>query len=111
MMVTTIPRWNKEELQAAIGNGRMLLVDLRADWCPQCGPQENVLLRIGNEYTGQVYFASVDVDVYPEVAEQYGIIGLPALLLFKNGRLQEALRGFKSAPLVRLALARLIGDN
>ncbi|MCI0575203.1 MAG: thioredoxin family protein [Chloroflexi bacterium] len=100
---------NEEELQAEIGNGRILLVDLRADWCPQCGPQENVLLRICDDYAGKVHFASVDVGLYPEVPARYGIIGLPALLLFKNGQLQEALTGFKGAPLVRLALARLIG--
>jgi thioredoxin 1 len=100
---------NEEELQAEIGSGRLLLIDLRADWCPQCGPQENVLLRVSADYAGQVQFASVDVGLYPAVAEQYGISGLPALLLFKNGRLQERLNGFKSAPLVRLAVGRLIG--
>ena len=100
---------NDEELQAEIGNGRMLLVDMRADWCPQCGPQENVLLRVCDDYAGQVKFASVDVGLYPEVSERYSIIGLPALLLFKNGQLQETLTGFKSAPLVRLALNKLIG--
>jgi thioredoxin 1 len=101
---------NEEELQVEIGNGRLLLVDMRADWCPQCGPQENVLLRLRADYDGKVHFASVDVGLYPTVAEQYGIIGLPALLLFKNGRLQETLSGFKSAPLVRLALGRLIAS-
>jgi thioredoxin 1 len=104
----SISALNEEELQAEIGNGRMLLVDMRADWCPQCGPQENVLLRVCDDYAGQVHFASVDVGLYPAVAEQYGIIGLPALLLFKHGQLQETLAGFKSAPLVRLALGRLI---
>jgi thioredoxin 1 len=106
----SIPQLNEEELQAEIGSGRMLLVDMRADWCPQCGPQENVLLRVGDDYVGQVHFTSVDVGLYPAVAEQYGINGLPALLLFKNGRLQETLAGFKSAPLVRLALGRLISQ-
>lgn len=100
---------NDEELQVEIGSGRTLLVDMRADWCPQCGPQENVLLRVCGDYAGQVHFASVDVGLYPAVSERYGIVGLPALLLFKDGRLQETLTGFKSAPLVRLALNRLIG--
>jgi thioredoxin 1 len=99
---------NEEELQAEISSGRLLLVDMRADWCPQCGPQENVLMRLGDDYEGKVHFASVDVGLYPVVAEQYGIIGLPALLLFKDGRLHETLVGFKGAPLVRLALGRLI---
>ena len=99
---------NEEELQAEIGSGRMLLLDMRADWCPQCGPQENVLLRLCDDYASKIHFASVDVGLYPAVAEQYGIIGLPALLLFKDGRLQETRAGFKSAPLVRLALGRLI---
>jgi thioredoxin 1 len=103
-----IAQLDGEALQVEVDSGRMVLVDMRADWCAQCGPQENVLLRVCDDYAEQVGFVSVDVGVYPAVAEQYGVIGLPALLLFKNGRLQERLSGFKSAPLVRLALGRLI---
>jgi len=88
----------------------MLLVDFRADWCLQCGPQETVLQRICGEYENRVHFASLDVGLYPEVCERYEVIGLPALLLFKNGRLQERLAGFKTAPLVRLALNKLINQ-
>jgi thioredoxin-like negative regulator of GroEL len=102
-------RWNATELKTAIASGTPLLVDLRADWCPQCGPQEQVLDRLAPEFQGQVLMASLDIGEHPEVADNYGVLGLPALLLFQGGELREILSGFKRAPLVRLALSRLAG--
>ena len=107
----TISILNDKEFETEVSSGQMLLVDLRADWCPQCGPQENVLLRIYGEYEGKVRFTSVDVGLYPEAAERYDVISLPTMLLFKNAHLQETLTGFKTAPLIRLALNKLINQN
>lgn len=105
-----LERWNDEELAKAIDQGNALLVDLRADWCPQCGPQEGVLERVAPEFEGQVTFGSVDVGLYPAVLDKYGVKGLPALLLFNNGEFKEPLCGFKRAPVIRLALKSLINS-
>lgn len=103
-----LERWNDEELARAIERGSALLVDLRADWCPQCGPQEGVLDRVAPEFAGQVTFGSVDVGRYPAVLDTYGIKGLPALLLFNDGEYKETICGFKRAPVIRLALKNLM---
>ena len=104
----SLERWDEEMLQTAVASGKPLLVDLRADWCAQCGPQEGVLLRLAPDFAGRVAFASVDVEENTAVLDKYNISGLPALLLFRGGKLQETLRGFKRAPLVRMALHRLL---
>lgn len=103
--------WSEDELTTAIASGNALLVDLRADWCAQCGPQAQVLERIAPEFASAVTFSTVDVGRYPLVADRFGVSGLPALLLFNNGELQETLCGFKRAPLVRQAMARLIEEG
>jgi len=103
-----LERWNDEELASAIDRSSALLVDLRADWCPQCGPQEGVLERVAPEFAGQVTFGSVDVGLYPAVLDTYGIKGLPALLLFNDGEYKETICGFKRAPVIRLALKNLM---
>jgi len=103
-----IPAWTTEDLDRAVRSGFPVLVDLRADWCPQCGPQEGVLERVLPGFEG-VVAGSVDVGRYPEVAERHEVVSLPTLLLLRDGRLAESLTGFKSAPLVRAALQRLVG--
>jgi thioredoxin 1 len=105
-----LEKWNDEELAIAIDQGRTLLVDLRADWCPQCGPQEGVLERIAPEFEGQVTFGSVDVGLYPTILDTYGVKGLPTLLLFNNGEYKETINGFKRAPVIRLALKSLMNS-
>ena len=103
-----LERWNDEELASAIKRGSALLVDLRADWCPQCGPQEGVLERIAPEFAGLVTFGSVDVGVYTAVLDMYQVKGLPTLLLFKDGEFKQMINGFKRAPVIRLALKNLL---
>ncbi len=103
-----LERWNDEELASAIERGSPLLVDLRADWCPQCGPQEGVIERVAPEFEGQVTFGSVDVGIHAAVLDTYEVKGLPTLLLFNNGAHQATINGFKRAPVIRLALKNLI---
>lgn len=103
-----IERWDDEKLAAAIEQGAALLVDLRADWCPQCGPQEGVLERIAPEFEGKVTIGSVDVGHHPAVLETYGVLGLPTMLLFNYGEHRDTINGFKRAPVIRLALKKLI---
>ncbi|MGH8875122.1 MAG: thioredoxin family protein [Acidimicrobiia bacterium] len=102
-----IPAWTVEDLDRAVRSGARLLVDLRADWCPQCGPQEGVVERVMPAFEG-VAAGSIDVGRYPEVAERHEVVSLPTLLLFRNSRLAECLTGFNPAPLVRAALQRLV---
>lgn len=106
-----IKKWNEQELEEAVAGKRPLLVDLQADWCMQCGPQEKVLERVAPTFDGQIIFASVDVGQFPAVSAQYDVVGLPAMLLFKHGQHQETLRGFKRAPVIRQALKKLLDEN
>ena len=105
-----LERWNDEELASAIDRGHALLVDLRADWCPQCGPQEGVLERVAPEFAGQVTFGSVDVGLYTAVLDTYSVKGLPTLLLFNKGEHKATINGFKRAPVIRLALKNLMNS-
>lgn len=106
-----IAMWNEQDLSKAISSGQTLLVDLQADWCVQCGPQEQVLERVAPDYDGDVLIASVDVGEHPAIVDEYGISGLPALLLFKDGTHRETLCGFQRAPLLHIALKKLLASD
>jgi len=106
----TLTSWSAAQMHEAIDSGDLVLVDLRADWCSQCGPQERVLERLLPVFGEQVRFGSVDVGEHTAVVDEYGVKGLPTLLVFRGGQHQTTLNGFKRAPEVRQALERVLQD-
>ena len=70
------------------------VVDFWADWCGPCKMQEPVLEALDELYDGQVKFASLDVDQHQEIAQQFEIMSIPALVIFKNGQPAEKVVGF-----------------
>lgn len=80
---------------ATVATGTTLtVVDLWADWCGPCKMQTPVLEALDEDYDGQIKFASLDVDENKAVAEQLGVMSIPALIIFKNGQLAEKVTGF-----------------
>ena len=106
----SLDHWDDSKLAQAIDQGEAILVDLQASWCPQCGPQEGVVKRVAPEFDGQITFGKINVEQYPAVLETYGIRGLPTLLLFNQGEFKGSMSGFKRAPLIRIALKKLINS-
>lgn len=104
----TVQRLTPAQVDGLVRTGEPVLIDLRADWCSQCGPQEQVLSRLVPEYEGLVSIASVDLGVHPDLADEYEVKGLPAFLLFTNGTLTRTLSGFRRAPELRIALTDLL---
>jgi thioredoxin 1 len=63
-----------------------VLVDFTAEWCPPCRALAPVLERIAKETSGRVSIGSVDADAYPNLSAQYGIRGLPTMIVFVDGK-------------------------
>jgi len=70
-----------EVLQA----GGAVLVDFYAPWCGPCRMLAPLLEQLAGEFAGKVKFAKLNVDDAPERAAQYGITGVPTLMLFRGG--------------------------
>ena len=62
-----------------------VLVDFWADWCAPCKMIAPIVEELAEEYDGQIKFGKVDVDSNPKVATNYGIRGIPTLLIFTAG--------------------------
>jgi len=64
---------------------RPVLVDFWAEWCAPCRLLSPIFERLAEKYSDKVVFAKVNVDDCPDIAEEYGIMAIPTLILFTSG--------------------------
>lgn len=72
-----------------------VLVDFTAQWCSPCQHIAPVMEELAQEFAGAVKVASIDTDDNHDIAAQYGIQGLPTIMLFRGGE-EIARTGAKS---------------
>lgn len=70
-----------------------VLVDLWATWCAPCRMQGPIVEEIANENT-DIKVGKLDVDENPEIAQKYGVMSIPTLLVIKNGEVANQAVGF-----------------
>ena len=63
-----------------------VLVDFWAEWCGPCKMIAPVLEDMAKEYSGRLTVAKLDIDANPGITSQFGIRGIPTLILFKDGK-------------------------
>jgi len=88
-----------------------VLVDFWAAWCGPCRAIAPAIEALAVEFEGRVKVGKVDVDEYPELAAEYGVQGIPTLLVFRGGRVVD--QGVGAVPKQVLAdkLLRAAGDG
>ena len=104
---TNEKRFDREVLQS----DRPVLVDFHADWCGPCHVIEPIVEELAQDYAGRVNVRKVDVDENQGLAEQYGVRGIPTLLLFNDGRVQETVVGLQSKAQLAAILDRVAGSH
>jgi thioredoxin 1 len=63
-----------------------VLVDFWAEWCGPCKMIAPALEEIGAEYAGRVTVVKVNIDENPQTPNNYGVRGIPTLIMFKDGK-------------------------
>ncbi|MEW6410792.1 MAG: thioredoxin [Nitrospirota bacterium] len=81
--------WEKEVLNSDI----LVMVDFWANWCGPCRMIAPIVEEIATEYSGRLKVAKVNTDESPELASRYKIMGIPALLFFKDGKAVDQVIG------------------
>jgi thioredoxin 1 len=75
--------------EVVLKNKKPVLVDFYAVWCAPCRMQAPVLDELARDLSDKVSFCKVNVDEAEKLAINYGISSIPALLVFKDGKVVE----------------------
>lgn len=62
-----------------------VLVDFWAEWCGPCRMLSPTIDQIAQDYDGKIVVGKINIDEEPELAQRFGVMSIPTLILFKNG--------------------------
>lgn len=96
--------FDQEVLQSATP----VLVDFWAAWCGPCRALAPVVDEIAKQYNGKLRVAKMDVDHNAVTPGKYGIRGIPALLLFKGGKVADQIVGFVPKDTIDKSISKVL---
>ena len=94
--------------QEVIKNSRPVLVDFFAEWCGPCKMQAPIIDELNKEYENRVRVFKLDVDKNQQTAQDYQVMSIPTIVLFKNGKEIERLMGLQQKPVLTERINNLL---
>ena len=103
LITLTEENWQSEVLDSP----QPVLVDFWADWCGPCHRIAPIVEELAETFAGKLRVGKLNVDENPDVAQRYGVMSIPSLLLFRDGEVVEFMVGVqpKSALVRRIEAA------
>ena len=102
----TSENFDEEVLQSEIP----VLVDFWADWCQPCKMIAPSVAQIADEYDGRIKVGKLDVDQNGDLSLSYNIRGIPALLIFHNGKPVDQIVGAVPKSIIQKKLDEALSE-
>ena len=104
-MIKEVNQENFDEITRA---QKPILVDFWASWCGPCRMLSPLIDSLSEEYSTQIDVGKVNVDEQGALAAQFGIVSIPTVIIFKDGREVKRMIGVHDADDYRDEIERLI---
>lgn len=82
--------------EEVIENDMPVVVDFWAPWCGPCKAIGPVMDELDEQYSEKIKFVKINVDENPIISQEYRILSIPTIKVFKDGKVVENMVGFKS---------------
>ena len=92
----------------AVQNHPLVVVDCWAPWCHPCLYVSPIIEEMARDHAGKIFFGKLNVDNNRKVAMKYGIMSIPTLLVFKNGKLVDQIMGARPREKLEPMITRYI---
>ena len=89
MQIKNETEFNEEVLKSELP----VLVDFWAPWCAPCQMVTPIVEELAKDYEGKLNVYKMNVDEVPSIAQQYNIMGIPTLAIFKDGKVVDEIVG------------------
>ena len=94
--------------QEVLQSSTPVLVDFWAGWCGPCKALAPVVDEVASHYNGKLKVVKMDVDANTATPMRYGIRGIPALLLFKGGKVADQIVGYVPKDTIDKSVTKLL---